>query len=83
LHQAAYALHHRCRVMLTQQWARDLQPQRVTVNCVHPGWVDTPGLQTAPPMQAFYKCVCVETLGDRARPSVGGDKRTSYDVNCF
>lgn len=53
--QAAYALHHRCRVMLTQYWAKQLKDSGVVVNCVHPGWVDTPGLQTAPPMQGFYK----------------------------
>ena len=33
---------------------------RIVVNSVHPGWVDTPLLRSAGPMQGFYKCVRVQ-----------------------
>ncbi len=54
---AAYSLHHRARVMLTETWAKELKEDKVVVNSVHPGWVDTPLLRTAGPMEGFYKYV--------------------------
>lgn len=43
--------------MLTEHWAQQLAADQVVVNSVHPGWVDTPLLRSAGPMQGFYKCV--------------------------
>jgi len=38
-------------------WADQLESSgdNIIVNCVHPGWVDTPGLQNAKDMSGFYK----------------------------
>eukprot|EP00735_Rhodelphis_limneticus_P013705 TRINITY_DN7659_c0_g1::TRINITY_DN7659_c0_g1_i1::g.18545::m.18545 TRINITY_DN7659_c0_g1::TRINITY_DN7659_c0_g1_i1::g.18545 ORF type:complete len:339 (-),score=15.79,sp/A6QP05/DHR12_BOVIN/42.36/9e-69,adh_short/PF00106.20/5.4e-18,adh_short/PF00106.20/1.2e+03,adh_short_C2/PF13561.1/4.2e-06,adh_short_C2/PF13561.1/0.0036,KR/PF08659.5/2.1e-08,Epimerase/PF01370.16/2.8e-06,Eno-Rase_NADH_b/PF12242.3/0.001,NAD_binding_10/PF13460.1/0.031,NAD_binding_10/PF13460.1/2.3e+02,DUF1776/PF08643.5/0.28,Shikimate_DH/PF0 len=52
---AAYSIHHRARVALTRRWAKELRDKNIIVNCVHPGWVDTPGLRGAKPMEGFYK----------------------------
>jgi len=41
--------------MLTETWAKELGGEKVVVNSVHPGWVDTPLLRSAGPMQGFYK----------------------------
>jgi NAD(P)-dependent dehydrogenase (short-subunit alcohol dehydrogenase family) len=45
----AYAQSKRALMMLTELWASQLRPAGVTVNCMHPGWVDTPLLQTGLP----------------------------------
>jgi dehydrogenase/reductase SDR family protein 12 len=45
----AYAQSKRALMMLTELWADQLKPSSVTVNCMHPGWVDTPLLQTGLP----------------------------------
>jgi dehydrogenase/reductase SDR family protein 12 len=50
---AAYARAKRAQVMLAELWARRLAPSRVTVDAMHPGWVDTPGLQRSLP--TFYR----------------------------
>ncbi len=39
---AAYAQAKRAQVMLTEMWAAMLRNDGVTVNAMHPGWVDTP-----------------------------------------
>src|SRR6056297_1134796 len=52
---AVYSQHHRARVMLTEIWADELKHEKIVVNSVHPGWVDTPLLRSAGPMQGFYK----------------------------
>jgi len=49
-----YCQHHRGRVMLTEHFAKTLEGE-VTVNSVHPGWVDTPGLAGAKAMEGFYR----------------------------
>jgi dehydrogenase/reductase SDR family protein 12 len=46
----AYAQAKRALMMLTELWAEQLQPSGVTVSCMHPGWVDTPLLQTGLPV---------------------------------
>ncbi len=46
----AYAQSKRALLMLTEIWAKQLQSTGVTVNCMHPGWVDTPLLQTGLPV---------------------------------
>ena len=45
---AAYAMHKRAQVELTRAWNRRWQG-RPTVHVMHPGWVDTAGVQTALP----------------------------------
>jgi dehydrogenase/reductase SDR family protein 12 len=51
----AYAQSKRALMMLTEMWADQLRSSGVTVNCMHPGWVDTPLLQTGLP--AFRQSV--------------------------
>ncbi len=45
----AYAQSKRALMMLTELWAEQLRTSGVTVNGMHPGWVDTPLLQTGLP----------------------------------
>jgi NAD(P)-dependent dehydrogenase (short-subunit alcohol dehydrogenase family) len=45
----AYARCKRAQVVLTEEWTRHLLDTGVTVNAMHPGWADTPGLRTALP----------------------------------
>lgn len=45
----AYARAKRAQVSLAEEWTRELTSTRVTVNTMHPGWSDTPGLRTALP----------------------------------
>jgi NAD(P)-dependent dehydrogenase (short-subunit alcohol dehydrogenase family) len=44
----AYALAKRAQVVMTAEWARRL-PGEVAFHCMHPGWVDTPGVRSALP----------------------------------
>jgi dehydrogenase/reductase SDR family member 12 len=46
----AYAQSKRALMILTELWAEQLKSSGVTVNCMHPGWVDTPLLQTGLPV---------------------------------
>ena len=45
----AYARAKRVQVALVREWARRLAGTGVTVNAMHPGWADTPGLAEALP----------------------------------
>jgi NAD(P)-dependent dehydrogenase (short-subunit alcohol dehydrogenase family) len=45
----AYARCKRAQVVLAGEWTRHLAGTGVTVNAMHPGWADTPGLRTALP----------------------------------
>jgi NAD(P)-dependent dehydrogenase (short-subunit alcohol dehydrogenase family) len=45
----AYAQAKRAQVVLTEIWAEKLADSAVTVNAMHPGWADTPGVQTSLP----------------------------------
>lgn len=45
----AYARCKRAQVGLVEEWSRHLVGTGVTVNAMHPGWADTPGLRTALP----------------------------------
>ena len=45
----AYARAKRAQVALAEEWTRELAGTNVTVNTMHPGWSDTPGLRTALP----------------------------------
>jgi dehydrogenase/reductase SDR family member 12 len=50
---AVYARHKRAQVVLSELWAERLNPHGVAVHSMHPGWVDTPGLERSLPR--FYK----------------------------
>jgi dehydrogenase/reductase SDR family protein 12 len=52
---AAYARAKRGLVILTELWAREWAPVGIGVHAMHPGWVDTPGLEKALP--AFHQQV--------------------------
>lgn len=45
----AYARTKRAEVVLAEEWARELEGTGVTVNSMHPGWVDTAGVQQSLP----------------------------------
>ncbi len=46
---AAYALAKRAQVVLNGQWAERAATTGITFHAMHPGWVDTPGVQTSLP----------------------------------
>jgi dehydrogenase/reductase SDR family protein 12 len=46
---AFYAHTKRCEVVLTELWAERLRGSGVSVHAMHPGWADTPGVQTSLP----------------------------------
>ncbi len=48
----AYAQGKRIQVALVREWARRLAGANVSVNAMHPGWADTPGLANSLP--GFY-----------------------------
>ena len=50
---AVYARSKRAEVVLTELWAQRLDPTRVTVHAMHPGWADTPGVKSSLPR--FYR----------------------------
>ncbi len=63
----AYARAKRAQVVLTQEWQRRYGPTGIAFHCVHPGWVDTPGLRSALPRFA-------RTMGPVLRtPDQGAD----------
>ena len=45
----AYARCKRAQVVLAEEWTRELLDTGITVNAMHPGWADTPGIRTALP----------------------------------
>jgi NAD(P)-dependent dehydrogenase (short-subunit alcohol dehydrogenase family) len=45
----AYAQAKRAQVILTELWAEKLASSGITVNAMHPGWADTPGVRTSIP----------------------------------
>ncbi len=49
----AYARAKRGLMILTEDWAEHWAEDGIVVNAMHPGWVDTPGVETALP--GFYK----------------------------
>jgi NAD(P)-dependent dehydrogenase (short-subunit alcohol dehydrogenase family) len=46
---AAYAETKRAQVVLTELWAEHLAGSPISVNAMHPGWADTPGVQSSLP----------------------------------
>lgn len=49
----AYARAKRGLMILTEEWAQAWANDGIVVNAMHPGWADTPGVETALP--AFYR----------------------------
>ena len=49
----AYARAKRGLMILTEEWARRWEEDGIVVNAMHPGWADTPGVETALP--GFYR----------------------------
>jgi NAD(P)-dependent dehydrogenase (short-subunit alcohol dehydrogenase family) len=49
----AYARCKRALTVITEEWAREWAQDGIVVNAMHPGWADTPGVETALP--AFHK----------------------------
>jgi dehydrogenase/reductase SDR family member 12 len=45
----AYARAKRAQVLLGEEWARRLAPRSIGVHTMHPGWADTPGVETSLP----------------------------------
>lgn len=45
----AYARAKRAQVTLAQMWAQRLKPEHITVESMHPGWADTPGVARSLP----------------------------------
>src|SRR5206468_1834775 len=45
----AYARAKRAQVILTEMWAQRLREPGITVHSMHPGWVDTPGVESSLP----------------------------------
>jgi dehydrogenase/reductase SDR family member 12 len=45
----AYARAKRAQVTLMREWARRLRRDGIVVNAMHPGWADTPGLESSLP----------------------------------
>lgn len=46
---AAYARAKRAQVVLMREWAARLAPAGIAVHAMHPGWADTPGVQSSLP----------------------------------
>jgi NAD(P)-dependent dehydrogenase (short-subunit alcohol dehydrogenase family) len=44
-----YAHTKRCEVVLTELWAERLRGSGISVHSMHPGWADTPGVQSSLP----------------------------------
>jgi NAD(P)-dependent dehydrogenase (short-subunit alcohol dehydrogenase family) len=49
----AYARAKRGLMILTEEWAERWRDNGIVVNAMHPGWADTPGVETALP--GFYR----------------------------
>ncbi len=49
----AYARCKRALMIKTEQWAEDWADDGIVINAMHPGWADTPGVETALP--EFHK----------------------------
>jgi dehydrogenase/reductase SDR family protein 12 len=49
----AYARAKRGLMILTEEWAQRWRGDGIAVNAMHPGWADTPGVETSLP--AFYR----------------------------
>jgi NAD(P)-dependent dehydrogenase (short-subunit alcohol dehydrogenase family) len=59
-----YAHTKRCEVILTELWAERLRGSGIGVHSMHPGWADTPGVQTSLPR---FRTVMRPLLRDSAQ----------------
>jgi NAD(P)-dependent dehydrogenase (short-subunit alcohol dehydrogenase family) len=64
---AAYAQAKRALMIVTQAWAREWADEGITVNAMHPGWADTPGVRDSLPR--FHRL----TRGILRTPEEGAD----------
>jgi dehydrogenase/reductase SDR family member 12 len=62
----AYARAKRAQVALVREWARRLGGRGITVNAMHPGWADTPGLEAALPGFSRLVGPCLRTPAEGA-----------------
>lgn len=63
----AYARAKRALMILTEVWADRWSSDGISVNAMHPGWVDTPGVESSLP--TFYRL----TRGALRSPAQGAD----------
>ncbi|QFU76342.1 SDR family NAD(P)-dependent oxidoreductase [Halioglobus maricola] len=63
----AYAQAKRALMIVTQAWAREWADEGITVNAMHPGWADTPGVRDSLPR--FHRL----TRGILRTPEEGAD----------
>lgn len=63
----AYAETKRAQVVLSEMWSQRLRSKGIAVNAMHPGWADTPGVQTSIP--TFHRI----TKSILRSPSEGAD----------
>lgn len=61
----AYAQTKRAQIMLNEIWAEKYRSNGINFYCMHPGWADTPGVQSS--MPGFY-----EKMRDKLRTSDQG-----------
>jgi len=67
----AYARTKRMEVHLAEAWARELDREGVAVHSMHPGWAETPGVQSSLPRFA-------RTLGPLLRTADSGAETTVW-----
>ncbi len=46
----AYAKAKRGLLVVTEEWAKQWEDENITVNAMHPGWADTPGVESSLPV---------------------------------
>jgi NAD(P)-dependent dehydrogenase (short-subunit alcohol dehydrogenase family) len=63
----AYARAKRGLMILTEEWAEKWEDDGIAVNAMHPGWADTPGVESALP--GFYLPVTSANVPGRLQPS--------------
>jgi dehydrogenase/reductase SDR family member 12 len=61
-----YARSKRAQVVITEQWAQRLRSSGVVVHAMHPGWVDTPGIQRSMPVFRALTRPIIRTAEDGA-----------------
>ncbi|HEX6878242.1 MAG TPA: SDR family NAD(P)-dependent oxidoreductase [Nocardioidaceae bacterium] len=66
----AYARTKRMEVHLAEAWARELAPEGVAAHSTHPGWADTPGVQTSLPRFARLMGPLLRSPGSGAETTV-------------
>ena len=62
----AYARAKRALTVLTEQWAEEWAADNIVVNAMHPGWADTPGIESALPTFRRLTRTVLRTPGEGA-----------------